>query len=278
MVFQDYALFPHLTVEDNIGFGLRGLARKPSRDVVVELLDVVGLKDIAGCYPHELSGGQQQRVALARALAPNPPMILLDEPFSNLDVGLRERLGTEVRDILKARGITAVLVTHDQNEAFALADRIGVMCRGELLQWDTAYNLYHEPADRFIAGFVGQGTFLPGRLLSPDSVDTEIGVLRGNRAYKWSAGTPVEVLLRPDDVIPDDRGRIFAEVSAKAFKGAETLYTLKIGSGLKVFSMFPSHPDKAIGETVKVSVAADHLIVFPSNDDSLQGDAPDKQK
>ncbi len=278
MVFQDYALFPHLTVADNVGFGLRGLVRNHIREIVVDLLSVVGLKDVATSFPHELSGGQQQRVALARAPAPNPEMALLDEPFSNLDVELRERLGAEVRGILKARGKTAVLVTHDQNEAFALADRIGVMCDGELLQWGTAYNLYHEPANRFVADFVGQGIFLPGRLCSPESVETEIGVFRGNRAYQWPVGTPIEVLLRPDDIVPDSNGEIAARVLAKAFKGAETLYTLQIEEGPMVLSMFPSHLDKVVGESVNVTVAADHLIVFPINDGASEnGIVSDKE-
>ena len=143
MVFQDYALFPHLTVIDNIGFGLHQLPKNDRGPRVNELLGTVGLSDAANKYPHELSGGQQQRVALARALAPRPDLLLLDEPFSNLDVSLRERLSLEVREILKSQNTTAILVTHDQNEAFAIADEIGIMHRGEIQQWDSAYNLYH---------------------------------------------------------------------------------------------------------------------------------------
>jgi iron(III) transport system ATP-binding protein len=146
MVFQDYALFPHLTVAANVGFGLAGLAAEPNvRSRVAELLATVGLAGQGGKYPHELSGGQQQRVALARALAPQPQLLLLDEPFSNLDVGLRERLSLEVRDILKSQNITAVLVTHDQHEAFAMADEVGVMAAGIIQQWDSPYRVYHQP-------------------------------------------------------------------------------------------------------------------------------------
>ncbi|HIO76855.1 MAG TPA: ABC transporter ATP-binding protein, partial [Gammaproteobacteria bacterium] len=145
MVFQDHALFPHLSVEQNVGSGLRTLSAPERRTTVSELLERVGLTSVAQRFPHELSGGQQQRVALARALAPRPLLLLMDEPFSSLDLDLRERMGQEVADMLKANGITCILVTHDQNDAFAMGDKVGVMADGRLLQWDTAYNLYHEP-------------------------------------------------------------------------------------------------------------------------------------
>jgi iron(III) transport system ATP-binding protein len=213
-------------------------------------------------YPHELSGGQQQRVALARALAPEPEIILLDEPFSNLDVELRERLSHEVRDILKSQGITGIIVTHDQHEAFAIADQIGVMHQGRILQWDTPYNLYHEPADRFVADFIGQGNFLKGTVLSPDSLETEIGIIRGEGPFIWPQGTHVDVLIRPDDVVPDERGKLIAEVTHKAFKGAEILYTLRLPTGGIVLSLFPSHNNFEIGERVGIRIEADHVVAF----------------
>lgn len=154
MMFQDYALFPHLDVGGNVGFGLRRLPRGDRDRRVAEMLELVGLAHAADSYPHELSGGQQQRVALARALAPSPDLLLLDEPFSNLDADTRERLAFEVRDILQHTGHTAVLVTHDQAEAFAIADRIGVMTEGRVAQWDTPYNLRHHPATPFVADFI----------------------------------------------------------------------------------------------------------------------------
>jgi len=155
MMFQDYALFPHLTAAQNVAFGLRKLMNKTERVArVKEMLDLVGLSAAADSYPHEISGGQQQRVALARALAPSPDLLLLDEPFSNLDVDTRERLAFEVRDILKSTGHTAILVTHNQAEAFAIADRIGVMNEGHVVQWDTPYNLHHHPANDFVRDFV----------------------------------------------------------------------------------------------------------------------------
>ena len=164
MVFQDYALFPHMDVERNLAFGIQHLPAAQRKQRVREVLDLVGLAGAEKRFPHELSGGQQQRVALARALAPSPQLLLLDEPFSNLDVDLRERLAHEVREILKAAGATALFVTHDQLEAFAIGDMIGVMHEGLLHQWDDAYTLYHRPATRFVANFIGHGVFTPATI------------------------------------------------------------------------------------------------------------------
>src|SRR5690606_16010527 len=165
MMFQDYALFPHMDVADNVAFGLRGIPRADRRARVAEMLALVGLGDRAGAYPHELSGGQQQRVALARALAPGPALLLLDEPFSNLDTDTRQHLAAELRALLKATGATVLMVTHDQAEAFAMADHIGVMDRGRIMQWDSAEALYRRPQDRFVAGFIGRGTLVPAAAL-----------------------------------------------------------------------------------------------------------------
>ena len=269
MVFQDFALFPHLSVADNVAFGLRSGSRDEKRGRANEMLAVVGLTDHADKYPHQLSGGQQQRVALARALAPDPELLLLDEPFSSLDVELRTRLATELRDILKARGITAILVTHDQQEAFAIADEIGVMQGGRLLQWDSAYNLYHKPESRFVADFVGQGVFLPGTLRGDHEVEMELGVLRSEFPFRCDDGCPhcaadnrVDVLLRPDDVVHDDAAPLRAEVLCKSFRGAEFLYTLRLGSGRRVLSLVPSHHNHAIGEFIGIRLDADHVVAF----------------
>jgi len=264
MVFQDYALFPHLTVADNIAFGLRDVSGAQKRALANEFIEVVGLTGLEQRYPHELSGGQQQRVALARALAPRPQLILLDEPFSNLDVDLRERLSEEVRTILQRQGMTAVLVTHDQHEAFALGDQVGVMHEGKLLQWDSPYNLYHQPVNRYVADFIGQGVFLPGTVIDANAVETEIGVCRGARTYRLDAGTRVEVLLRPDDIVPDSASALRAEVTKKAFKGAEILYTLRLPGGRQVLSLFPSHADHAVGERIGIRLDAEHLVAFPA--------------
>jgi iron(III) transport system ATP-binding protein len=261
MVFQDYALFPHLTCGRNIAFGLRHLARAERRRRVDEMLDMVGLTETAKLYPAELSGGQQQRVALARALAPSPELLLLDEPFSNLDVDLRERLCTEVRDILKRNNATAVIVTHDQHEAFAIADEIGIIAQGVLQQWSTPYDLYHEPTNRFVADFIGQGTLLPGQVLSPIRLEVELGVLDG--VFDYDTGTAVDVLLRPDDIVHDDDSPRVARVVAKAFRGAQFLYTLRLPSGKHVLSLVPSHHDHPIGSQIGIRLRVDHVVIFP---------------
>jgi len=269
MVFQDYALFPHLTVAANIAFGLSSLPADERQTRVNELLDTIGLSNEGRKFPHELSGGQQQRVALARALAPRPQLILLDEPFSNLDVDLRERLSIEVRNILKSQGMTAVLVTHDQHEAFAMADEIGIMFNGKIQQWDTPYNLYHRPANRFVADFVGQGVFLPGSVINNQCVEVELGQIQSRLPPECfegcddcGRGCQVDVLLRPDDVIHDDSSEVRAEVMNRAFRGAEFLYTLKLDSGAELLSLVPSHHNHAIGERIGIRLDVEHVIAF----------------
>jgi iron(III) transport system ATP-binding protein len=269
MVFQDYALFPHLTIAANIGFGVRRLDAGERETRVGELLATVGLAGQGARFPHELSGGQQQRVALARALAPRPQLVLLDEPFSNLDVDLRERLSIEVRGILKNQGITAVLVTHNQHEAFAMADEIGVMAGGRIQQWDTPYNLYHRPANRFVADFIGQGIFLPGTVIDAHRVEVELGVLVSTLPLEClegcaacGKGCHVNVLLRPDDVIHDDRSPLQAQVLQRAFRGAEFLYTLRLSSGAEILALVPSHHNHAVGERIGIRLDVDHVVAF----------------
>lgn len=262
MVFQDYALFPHMTVRENICFGFRKTSSAQQRKIVQGLLELVRLQGVEDRYPHELSGGQQQRVALARALAPAPKLLLLDEPFSNLDAELRKSLSLEVRDILKDYGISAILVTHDQEEAFAFSDQIGLLYHGALQQWDTPFNLYHEPNNRLVADFVGQGCFLPGVVTGPNSVKTELGDLHGNRAYPWQVDSPVEVLLRPDDITLSDFDGIAAVVQKKVFSGGATLYTLALPTGSAVEALLPSHRDFQLGETISIQADVEHLIAF----------------
>jgi iron(III) transport system ATP-binding protein len=262
MVFQDYALFPHLTVAENIAFGIRKHPRLAQ--LTGEMLELVNLGALGKRYPHELSGGQQQRVALARALAPEPKLLLLDEPFSNLDGELRRRLSLEVRDILKARGTSAILVTHDQEEAFAVSDHVGVFKEGRLEQWDTPYNLYHEPATPFVASFIGQGYFIRGQLIDSESVQTELGVLRGNRAYPGVSGAAMDVLLRPDDIVYTPESKLKARVASKTFQGAATLYRLQLPTGTQLEGLFPSHADLNPGEHVGIQVVAEHLVLFPA--------------
>lgn len=270
LVFQDYALFPHLSVAENIGFGLRQWPEAQRRQRVQDMLAMTDLTALAQQRPSELSGGQQQRAALARALAPRPKLLLLDEPFSNLDVELRERLCLDVRDQLRRENITALLVTHDQHEAFAMADRIGVMHQGRLVQWGNAYDLYHRPASRFVADFIGQGVFLTGEVLSEREVLVELGTLRGvdlaqcdgTSCLALGRGAAVDVLFRPDDIVHDDESPVRAAVVRRAFRGAEFLYTLKLDSGREVLCLVPSHHNHALGERIGIRLAVDHVVAF----------------
>ena len=269
MVFQDYALFPHMDVARNVAFGIAHLGSAQRKQRVAEVLELVGMPDAGKRFAHELSGGQQQRVALARAIAPSPRLLLLDEPFSNLDVDLRERLAHEVRSILKAAGATALFVTHDQMEAFAIGDRIGVMQQGKLHQWDEAYALYHRPATRFVADFIGHGVFAPATIAQRAGgvvVITALGELTDLQecpvpsAYE---GGLCDVLLRADDIVHDDAAPVKAQIVRKAFRGSEFLYTLKLATGEVVLAHVPSHHDHAVGEWIGIRALVDHVVTFP---------------
>jgi iron(III) transport system ATP-binding protein len=269
MVFQDYALFPHLSVAENIGFGLAELPRAERDARVAEMLDLVGLAHTARRAPHQLSGGQQQRIALARALARRPSLLLLDEPFSSLDVDLRGRLAQDVRAILKQIDATALFVTHDQLEAFAVGDLIGVMRHGVLEQWDDAYSLYHRPATRFVASFIGHGVFAPGQVVAAPGgprVRTPLGDL-GDAAEcplpDAYPGGACDVLLRADDIVHDDTATVKARIERKAFRGSEFLYTLRLASGEQVLAHVPSHHDHQVGEWIGIRPQVDHVVTFP---------------
>lgn len=263
MVFQDFALFPHMTVRQNIAFGLQKLDTGKKNSRIAELVKLLEMEEFLDKYPHRLSGGQQQRVALARAIASRPRILLLDEPFASMDIELREQLAHEVRSILKRDGITAVLVTHNQLEAFAMADVIGVMHHGRLLQWDNAFNLYHRPATAYVADFVGEGVFIKGKVIDDYQVSTELGVITGTHNLQDILGQTVQVLIRPDDIIHDDESELTAIVIDKAFRGAEFLYTLDLNSGVRLLSLVPSHHNHAFNEPIGIRLEIDHLVVFP---------------
>jgi iron(III) transport system ATP-binding protein len=269
MVFQDYALFPHLSVAQNVAFGIHHLPRAERRARTEEVLDLVGLGHAAERAPHQLSGGQQQRIALARALAPRPRLLLLDEPFSSLDVDLRERLAQEIRAILKASASTALFVTHDQLEAFAVGDVIGVMHQGALEQWDDAYSLYHRPATRFVADFIGHGVFAPAQIVAAPGAGsllrTPLGDLAGTAECLLPDAYPggrCEVLLRADDIVHDDAAPVKARIERKAFRGSEFLYTLRLASGERVMAHVPSHHDHQVGEWIGIRAEVDHVVTF----------------
>lgn len=269
MVFQDYALLPHLTAIRNVEFGLRKMSSAERNSRAMQFLEQVGLKDFARRFPHELSGGQQQRVAIARAMAPQPDLLLMDEPFSNLDAGLRQSLGQEMRELLKSLGATALIATHDHHDAFSMADDAGVLHHGRLLQWDTSYRLYHRPADRFVADFVGRGVWMPGRVSSADSVEIETGSATGSMTASFPVGAEVDLLLRPDDVVHDDDSPLTAEVVQKLFKGSEFLYELRLPSGARLLSSVPSHHNHAVGESIGIRLETAHMVVFSRLDEPL---------
>jgi iron(III) transport system ATP-binding protein len=255
MVFQDYALFPHLTVAGNVGFGV---ARRQRRRRTAELLALVGLDGYERRYPHELSGGQQQRVALARALAPGPAVVLLDEPWSNIDPLLRASMREELAGILRATDVTVVLVTHDREEAFSLADRVAVMRDGRIVQAGSAEELYRAPADRWTAEFVGAGNFLPGRL-DGDLVETLLGrfpVLARNGA------TEVDALIRPEqlELHPDTRGA--AEVVGREFRGHDVFYRVRLADGVMLVAQRPSTEVVPLGARVTVRTHPARVPVF----------------
>ncbi len=263
MVFQEHALFPHLNVEKNVAAGLHFMESATRKKTTQAMLARIGLSALSKRYPHELSGGQQQRVALARALAPSPRLLLMDEPFSSLDFDLREKLRQEVRGLLKDIGATCLLVTHDQQDAFAFGERVGVMKDGAIQQWDTAYRMYHEPASRFVANFIGDGVFLDGVVSDNNEIKTELAVLHGFDDHRHPPGTAVKVLIRPDDIIHDDDSQRAAKIKNRAFRGENYLYTLVLPSGAELLSLVPSHHQHAIGEDLGIKLAIDHLVVFP---------------
>ena len=267
MVFQDFALFPHLRVEDNVRFGLKGMSSSAQQTRTQEMLAIVGMPAYAKAYPHQLSGGQQQRIALARALAPGPGILLLDEPFSNLDVELREQLAREIRNILKQENKTAILVTHDQHEAFAMADQICVMNEGNIEQKDSGYRLYHRPTNRFVADFIGQGVVIPAQVESATGVMTDLGLIQGKNRIDAAIGTMVDVLIRPDDVIHDDASTESAVVVEKAFRGADFMYFLRMDSGIEVMCLAPSHHNHKINERIGIRLNVDHLVTFARHQD-----------
>lgn len=258
MVFQDYAIFPHLSVAANVGFGLNRKAEAERR--TTEMLEMVGLGGLGGQMPHELSGGQQQRVALARALALDPAIVLLDEPFSNLDTSLRAQVRQEVKELLRQNGATAVFVTHDQEEALFLGDLVAVMHDGRLQQIGTPEMVFHQPRTRFVAEFMGQTDFLPGEV-SGNGLETPMGFLP--QATPLTEGTAVEIALRPDDVRLDEDENGNARVVSRQFIGIAHIYEVALPSGHRLHSWQPHKYNWPKGTAVRASFRFDHpLSIF----------------
>jgi iron(III) transport system ATP-binding protein len=270
VVFQEFALFPHLTAAENVAFGLRERSSAERERRVAELLDLVGLSDQGDSRPGELSGGQQQRVALARSLAPEPEVLLLDEPFSNLDVDLRVRMREEVRSILKTAGVTAVSVTHDQEEALSISDRVAVVNDGRIEQIGRPERVFQQPRSRFVAGFLGHASFLPGAI-DGDAVRTGIGSIPRERVSGLADEydeTAVDVLVRPDDLraSPTTAETADGRVRSRRYLGPTVLYEVELADGTSVECMHNHETSMADGEPVAVDLAADHpLAWFPAD-------------
>jgi iron(III) transport system ATP-binding protein len=262
-VFQSYALFPHMTVAQNIAFGLE-MRRRPQAEIdatVGEMLALVKMSGLDSRRPAQLSGGQQQRVALARALAPAPALILLDEPFSNVDAELRAELREQVREVLRATGTTAVFVTHDHEEAFTLADRVGVLHAGRLEQLDVPEVVYHEPATPFVAGFVGDADFVAGTV-GEAGIVTELGVFPGPAGLR--PGARVRLMIRPDDIAFSPSAAGQAVIVRRDFRGPVNVYCLRLPSGQRVHSSQPSTAIYAVGTPVRVTAELLHVVTFPA--------------
>lgn len=254
IVFQEHALFPHKTVGENVAFGLHNLGSDERAVRLAEALELVRLTRLEGRYPHELSGGEQQRVALARALAPNPAVLLLDEPFSNLDADLRARIRGEVKAILADAGVTVVFVTHDQDDALFMGDRIAIINEGRIEQSGTPERVFHEPETRFAAGFLGVADFLPADYAN-GMVETELGAF----PVSGESSGPCEVMARPDDIELTRSVEGDATVLSRTFQGISDLYLIQLPSGAVVRAQRPHHERYEPGEPVSVTVAPHYV-------------------
>ena len=266
LVFQDFALFPHLTVEENVGFGLQDRSADKREARIDELLGLVNLTAHREKEPGALSGGQQQRVALARALAPEPDVLLLDEPFSNLDVRLRVEMREEVRDILKATGVTAISVTHDQEEALSISDRVAIMHDGAIEQVGTPEAVFENPESRFVASFLGRASFLSGRVRG-DVVETELGVLDAaqlNGPVEQYDGARIDVLVRPDDLeaVPANEATADGQVVQRQYTGPTFVYGVELGSNTTVRCLHNHVELFEHCQPVSVDIAADHPLAW----------------
>lgn len=261
MLFQDYALFPHLTVQENIAFGLIKQTKSAQKERVAYLLDLINMSHYSNQFPHKLSGGQQQRVALARSLAPKPNLLLLDEPFSSLDPDLREKLAQELRQILKHESMSAIMVSHEQNEAFAFADKIGVMHDGQLLQWADALTLYQYPNNLRVAQFIGESNILKAKVISENKVTTEVGSTTVTLPSGVKVNDEVQILLRPNSIGHIVNSPHRATIIDKKFYHGQALNTIKLASG-QILTFTSQYHQHLLNEEINIAIIAQDLIAF----------------
>ncbi|EJE8669003.1 ABC transporter ATP-binding protein [Vibrio vulnificus] len=259
MIFQDYALFPHLTVAENVAFGLRGWSSEARQSKVKEMLELVHLSPFADRYPHQLSGGQQQRVAIARSLAYKPDLLLLDEPFSNIDTQVRHELIAEIRKIFKQQGVTAIFVTHSREEAFAFADKMAVMNHGVIEQYGTASELYYKPSSKFVADFLGGGSYLPAKRLSESEFETHLGVVEATAQQSILINDQCELLLRPQHIQISAAEESSIRIMEQQFMGDHCRYVIE-ANGNKLLAS--SAEALNIGQMVSVKVDTQGILAF----------------
>ncbi|EHK9016846.1 ABC transporter ATP-binding protein [Vibrio vulnificus] len=259
MIFQDYALFPHLTVAENVAFGLRGWSSEARQSKVKEMLELVHLSPFADRYPHQLSGGQQQRVAIARSLAYKPDLLLLDEPFSNIDTQVRHELIAEIRKIFKQQGVTAIFVTHSREEAFAFADKMAVMNHGVIEQYGTASELYYRPSSKFVADFLGGGSYLPAKRLSESEFETHLGVVEATAQQSILINEQCELLLRPQHIQISAAEESSIRIMEQQFMGDHCRYVIE-ANGNKLLAS--SAEALNIGQMVSVKVDTQGILAF----------------
>lgn len=259
MIFQDYALFPHLTVSENIAFGLRESTPLEKQDIVKEMLELVHLSGYESRFPHQLSGGQQQRIAIARSLAYKPNLLLLDEPFSNIDTQVRHDLILQIRKIFKQQGVTAIFVTHSREEAFAFADKMAVMNKGVIEQFGEASELYHQPSSKFVADFLGGGSYLPANKISDNHFETVLGSVSAQSKDQIAIGDYCQLLLRPQHVFIEADKEGIACVVEMLFMGDHCRYIIDI-NGIKLVAK--AVEAVSVGTMVSVKIEGNNILAF----------------
>jgi iron(III) transport system ATP-binding protein len=251
MIFQDYALFPHLTVNQNVAFGLRDMSEQDKKAKVKEMLELVHLDQYGERYPHQLSGGQQQRVAIARSLAYKPDLLLLDEPFSNIDTQVRHELISQIRKIFKKQGVTAIFVTHSREEAFAFADKMAVMNHGVIEQYGSASELYFHPSSKFVADFLGGGSYLNAQRISDNEFETSLGLVEAKAQTKIDVGSECALLLRPQHIVASHDTESNLSVLEQQFMGDHCRYVIE-ANGQKLLATSSEALEVGMPVTVKV--------------------------
>ena len=261
VIFQDLALFPHLTVRENICFGLNNIDNTQQQNRAKKLEDLLSIENITNRYPNQISGGQQQRVAIARAIAPKPNLLLLDEPFSALDYELKDNLMNDIMKLIKSENITAILITHSAEEAFKMSDKIAFISNNTITQFANPYDIYHRPVSKEIANFFGISSYIKAKITDSSHIKCILGDFVG-MVDQYNKDAKVDLLIRPDDIIHDDDSLFSAKVTEKTFRGSDFLYELELKDGQKIFCFAPSHHNHQVNEVIGIKLDLDHLVIF----------------